>query len=205
MPYRDVPSEYPPLAVLNILIPRVLSGVSHPMYQTWFSAISIIFAIATFFVVWWIARRGWSVERPLDAAAIFAGLTLAGVPLVVWRFDILPAFLSALALAIWVAGRAGWTGSPSASGPWPRFIRCFWAGVCSPPAIAERRYRQVVAIVIGGAIACALILAFPVLVAGTKAFSYVTLPGNRGVEVEALPGAVALFAHTCFHQPATIQ
>jgi hypothetical protein len=197
MPYRDVPSEYPPIAVLNIVIPRILSGFSHPMYQTWFSVISIFFAIATFLIVWWIARRGWSVERPMDAAA--------AVPLVVWRFDILPAFLSALALALWVAGRAGWTGVTLGVGAMAKIYPVFLGPVFALAAIFEHRYRQVVAIVIGGAIAVGLILAFPVLVAGTKAFSYVFYQENRGVEVEALPGAVAMFAHTFFRQPATVQ
>ncbi|HEY7025100.1 MAG TPA: glycosyltransferase 87 family protein [Candidatus Limnocylindrales bacterium] len=205
MPYRDVPSEYPPLAVLNILIPRVLSGFSHPMYQTWFSVISIIFAVATFFIVWWIARQGWSVERPMDAAAIFVGLALTAVPLVVWRFDILPAFLSAVALAIWVAGRAGWTGFALGVGAMAKIYPIFLGPVFALAAIAERRYKQVVAIILGGAIAVGLILAFPVLVAGTKAFSYVFYQENRGVEVEALPGAIAMFAHTFFRQPATVQ
>ena len=187
---------------LNILIPRILSGFSHPLYQTWFSVISIVFAIATFFVVWWIARRGWSVERPMDAAAIFAGLALAAVPLVVWRFDILPAFLSALALAIWVAGRAGWTGFTLGVGAMAKIYPVFLGPVFALAAVFEHRYRQVVAIAIGGAIAVGLILAFPVLVAGTKAFSYVFYQQDRGVEVEALPGAIALFAHTFFRQPA---
>src|SRR4029079_17061872 len=108
-------------------------------------------------------------------------------------------------LAIWVAGRAGWTGFTLGVGAMAKIYPVFLGPVFALAAIAERRYRQVVAIVIGGAIACGLILAFPVFLAGTKAFSYVTYQENLGVEVEALPGAFALFAHTFFRQPATIQ
>ena len=205
MPYRDVTSEYPPLAVLNITIPRVLSGVSHPWYQTWFSVISLGFALATFFVVWWIARRGWSIERPLDSAAMFAGLSLTAIPLVAWRFDILPAFLAALALAAWVAGRAGWTGFTLGVGAMAKIYPVFLGPVFALAAIFERRWREAIVLVIGGAIAVALILAGPVLVAGTKAFSYVIYQQDRGVEVEALPGAIAMAAHAFFRAPATVQ
>ena len=110
MAYRDVTSEYPPLALVPITLPRMLAGTSHAQYQTWFSLISIVLFLATLAVVYWIARQRWSAESPIDAAAMFLGLGGALLPLIVWRFDILPAFLTAVALAAYVARRPGWTG-----------------------------------------------------------------------------------------------
>src|SRR3954449_8296945 len=46
--YRDITSEYPPLALVAMTLPRLLAGTSHAQYQTWFSVISIVLFAATF-------------------------------------------------------------------------------------------------------------------------------------------------------------
>src|SRR5438045_5216313 len=89
VPYRDYPVEYPPLGFVAVALPRLLGGPGLPAYNTIFSIISLALTLATFAAVYWLARRRWSVEGPGNVALMFAGLCLAGVPLVIWRFDIL--------------------------------------------------------------------------------------------------------------------
>ena len=204
VPYRDVTSEYPPLALLNMTLPRILGGTSSSAYQTWFSVLSILLAIATLAIVYWLARRAWSVELPYDTAAMFIGLSLAAVPIVVWRFDILPAFFTVLALAAWAAGRAGWTGFGLGAGVMAKIYPVFLGPVFFLAAVVERRFKDALWVVAGGAVAVGLILAGPVLVAGDKAFSYVLYQQDRGVEIEAVAGGLAMLAHTVASVPARV-
>ncbi len=204
LPYRDITSEYPPLALIHMTLPRLLGGPSKGAYETWFSVISIILALATLAVVVWLARRRWSVERPWDATAMFIGLSLAALPIVIWRFDILPALCAALALAAWSSGRSGWTGVSLGVGAMAKIYPVFLGPVFVLAAVAERRFRDAAALIVGGAITVGLILAGPVLLAGTKAFSYVLYQENRGVEIESIAGGLAMLAHTLANVPARV-
>ena len=204
VPYRDVSSEYPPLALIHMTLPRILGGASRAAYQSWFSVISIALALGTLAVVYWLARRRWSVENRYDTVAMFVGLSLAALPVVIWRFDILPAFFAALALAAWAAGRSGWSGFSLGVGAMAKIYPVFLGPIFVMAAIAERRFRDAMVLVIGGAIAVALILAGPVLVAGPRAFSYVFYQENRGIEIESVAGGVAMLMHNLGNVPARV-
>lgn len=204
VPYRDVASEYPPLALIHMTLPRLIGGPSHAAYQTWFGVISFALAIGTLAVVYWLARRRWSVENRYDTAAMFIGLAGAALPIVVWRFDILPAFLSAVALAAWAAGRPGWSGFSLGVGAMAKIYPVFLGPIFALAAIAERRFKDAIAHMVGGAIAVALILAGPLLLAGPKAFSFVLYQENRGIEIESVAGGLAMLAHTVAGVPAQV-
>jgi len=204
LPYRDFSSEYPPIAVLNIFLPRLLGGDSQAGYMNWFSVISATLAIGTALAVAWLARRGWGSGRSLDPVCVFAGLCLAAAPLVVWRFDILPAFFSALALVAFAASRLGWAGVALGFGTMAKLYPAFLAPVFFAAAVIERRLRDAVTLGIALCVVVALILLIPVLEAGSNAFSYVLYQQDRGVEIEAVTGGLALLAHVANQVPATI-
>jgi uncharacterized membrane protein len=200
MAYRDVTSEYPPLALVHMTLPRLLGGTSHAHYQTWFSVISIALFLATLVTVYWIARQRWSAESRWDAAAMFIGLGGALIPLVIWRFDILPAFLSSVALAAWIARRPGWSGLSLGLGTMAKIFPVFLGPVFFVAAVVERRWKEAALMTAAGAITVAVVLSGPVLVAGTKAFSYILYQENRGIEIESIAGGLAAwygaFQHT---------
>jgi hypothetical protein len=191
--YRNITSEYPPLALVPMTLPRMLAGTSHAQYQTWFSVISIALFVATLCLVYWIARRRWSAESPADAVAMFLGLGGALLPVVVWRFDILPAFLTAVAVAAYVARRPGWTGLGLGLGAMAKLYPVFLGPVFVAAALVDRRWKDAALIVVAAACTAAVVLALPVLVAGSHAFSYIQYQQSRGIEIESIEGGLAAY------------
>jgi uncharacterized membrane protein len=201
MAYRDFPVEYPPLGLVHIYLPRVLSGPAPDSYQTLFSLLGILLAIGTAAAVFWLARRRWAAESPLNATLLFAGLALAGAPLVVWRFDILPAFLTALALVAYAARRPGWSGLALGFGTLAKIYPAFLVPVFAAAHLFERRVRPAALICLGAGIAVIVVLAGTFLAAGSGAFSFLAYQQDRGVEIESVKGAIALLS-SVFGGPA---
>jgi len=102
-PYRDFSVEYPPGALPVFLLPSLAAGDD---YRGVFEALMLACGVAAiFFVAAALAAVGASDAR-LFAATTFAGLApLALGSVVLTRFDLWPAALTAAALAALVAGR----------------------------------------------------------------------------------------------------
>ena len=196
IPYRDFPVEYPPLALLPLVLPRLLAGSDSPqIYQTWFSAISLCFAVATGAAVGWLARRGWSASPTSDTLATFAGLALASAPLVLWRFDIVPAFMTTLALVAVASGRPSWSGATLGLGALTKVYPALIAPVFVASYLFRRRFKSGALVVAGFVVAAGLVVGEVVVVAGASAFSFLEYQVDRGVEMESIVGGIALLAH----------
>jgi hypothetical protein len=204
IPYRDFPVEYPPLALPAIVLPRLVAGTSENLYEWIFTFMSIGFAVATAAVVYWLARRGWSATSTRTSLLMFAGLVLAGAPLVIWRFDIVPALFSALALAAFSAKRDGWTGVALGLGTLAKLYPAFLGPVFFGVRLMERRWRSAAALVIGAGVTTALAVAVMLAVAGRDAFSFLFYQDERGVEIESVAGGLALLADAFALAPARI-
>ena len=194
VPYRDYPVEYPPLGLVYSALPRLIGGTSHDAYQNLFSILSIVAAIATGLAVFWLARRRWSVDNPTNVALMFTGLALAGAPLVVWRFDILPALLTVLALVAYAARRPGWTGLALGLGVVAKLYPFLLGPVFAAAQIFERRWRDLALLIVGGGAAVVAVLGETYLVAGSGAFSFLDYQRDRGVETESIAGGIAMLA-----------
>jgi uncharacterized membrane protein len=202
--YGDYAVEYPPLGLVPIVLPRLLSGPSRDAYQTLFSVLSLALALATAAAIWWLARRRWAAETSLNSTLLFVGLALAGAPLVVWRFDILPAFLTTLALVAYAARRPGWSGMALGFGALAKIYPAFLVPVFAAAHLFERRVRPAVIVVVGAAVAVGAALAETFLVAGPGALSFLTYQQDRGVEIESVTGGVAMLAGLYGGQPTHV-
>ena len=80
------------------------------MYSFVFGAVALATTLVCGVAVSWLAARGWSRENALDAMLLFVAISFALSVCIIWRFDILPAALTALALVALAAGRPGWAG-----------------------------------------------------------------------------------------------
>ena len=110
VPYRDVPLEYPPISLVPILLPRILEVVA-PVgglegYQSMFLLLMGATSLAVTALVWVLARDWAPVAldplRPLLYALLLVALAS---PVLLWRFDLFPAFLTMLAVVLSVKGR----------------------------------------------------------------------------------------------------
>jgi glycosyl transferase family 87 len=103
LPYRDFVLEYPPGALPMFILPAF---PSEEHYRSWFEALMWICAAAAIACLAYVLTAVGADLRRLYAAVVFAGLApLALGSLVLSRFDLWPAALTAAALAALVAGR----------------------------------------------------------------------------------------------------
>jgi uncharacterized membrane protein len=113
---------------------------------------------------------------------------------VVWRFDILPALFTVLALVAYAARRPGWTGLALGLGVLAKLYPFFLGPVFALAQILERRWRDLALLIVGGGATVLLVLGETYLVAGSGAFSFLDYQRDRGVEIESLAGGLAMLA-----------
>jgi len=104
MPYRDFACEYPPLALLSFLAPGLLFRT--PLaYSFALASELLLFDLIALVLIASLASR---LNMPLrDSLAVYTVLLLAVGPLVVCRYDLLPATLVLASLWAFVSKRTG--------------------------------------------------------------------------------------------------
>lgn len=194
--YRDFPVEYPPLALLHLVLPRFLLGAeaSPSAYQTVFSLFSIALALGTGAAVAWLARRAWSARPVADTVVAFAGLALALGPVIIWRYDILPTLLATLALVAVAVNRPTWSGALLGFGAAAKVFPAFLVPPLVLVYLARRRFAAAAMVVLGFGAAFGAVIGVAYLVAGPDALSFLTYQDDRGVEIESLMGGVVILA-----------
>lgn len=204
VPYRDFALEYPPLALLPITLPRVLAGSSINGYEILFTAIAVCLAMATAAAVAWLAGHGWSATSRRETLLVFIGLSLAAMPQVVWRFDIVPALLTALALMAVAAGRPVSAGLALGLGTAAKLYPAFLIPVLLAYYVLGRRWRDAALLLFGSAVTVGAICAQLVLLGGSDAFTFLTYQGDRGIEIQSVLGGIFLLAQNLFGIEAAV-
>jgi len=198
IPYLEFPLEYPPLALLPLVLPRILVGVdaASMAYQAAFGTLSVAVTVATGAIVAWLARRGWSAQSVRDSLIVFLAIALALSANVIWRFDILPAFLTIAAVAAVAAGQPGWAGFALGLGVATKLYPAFLAPVLIAYYLFGRRWPA--AAIFGFALLTTVGAVFlqAYLVAGSDALSFLNYQRDRGVEIESVVGGLALLAES---------
>jgi hypothetical protein len=190
LPYRDVPIEYPPLAVIYMLVPRVISSTLGG-YRLAFGALAAL----TWLFGWWLARRAFpslSAET-LWRRAFFC--TLAAGSLLVRRLDVLPAALSFSAFVL-VAGRHAFSaGLVVALGAATKLYPLFFLPAWGALLLGRRRWSELARLSAGVAVGLGAIVAATRLVLGPAAaelLQSVRYYGERPFQLESMVGGVAL-------------
>jgi hypothetical protein len=194
IPYRDYPLEYPPLALFPLVMPRILGGADG--YAAAFFTLAAAFALLTGFALLRLARLGWSRlggGTPREALLMYTALALAGIVLVVWRFDLYAAMFAAFATLALAMRHSGWAGAALGLGTMAKIFPAFLMPVFFA-YYAFRRDRVGLTYLVGGfAFSVAASLAEIILVAGPRqAFSWLSYQNRRGVEIESVHGGLAL-------------
>jgi hypothetical protein len=113
LPYRDVRIEYPPLALIPILLPFFSGTGAFISFEAAFAAEMAALAIAGGWLIWRLMARlmpdASARERHWRMVAYVAAWPLLG-QIVTTRFDALPTVLTIAAVALWIERRerAAW-------------------------------------------------------------------------------------------------
>lgn len=193
VPYRDFDVEYPPLALPVFIAPAL---ASEDQYERVFELVMWACAVAMLaFVVLALRAAGAGPVR-LMGAAVFVGLApLALGSLVLSRYDLWPAAITAGALAAFVSGRERLGYAGLAFGAAAKIYPL----VLLPVALAwtlRRRGRREAALGLGIVVGVlgAILLPFVAIAPGGLADSLGRQLG-RPLQIESLGAAVLLAAH----------
>jgi Glycosyltransferase family 87 len=205
VPYRDFGLEYPPGALPVFALPA-LGDADFDMFRRRFEGLMAAFGLAMVgFLAAALAGLGASARR-LAAALGFVGLApLALGSVLLSRFDLWPAALTAAALAAFVSGRDrlghGVLGAAVAVKLYP--------AVLLPVALAsvwkrEGRREALRCGAVFAGVAAVIVVPFLVLSPGGVWDSF-TRQASRPLQIESLGSAVLLAAHHAFGLDVTMK
>jgi uncharacterized membrane protein len=207
VPYRDFAVEYPPGALPVFVLPAAVApGDGFASYEASFEWLMALCGAALAAIVAAVLVRFRASSRRLVAALALVGIApLALGPVVLSRFDLWPAVLTAAALAALVGGRhrigLGVLGVAVATKFYP-------AALVGPALVyvwrrAGRREAAFAAAALAGAIA---VLCVPFLVLAPHEFPR-SIAGQTGrpLQIESLGAALLLAAHHVFGLSVTMR
>lgn len=194
-PYRDFPFEYPPLALVPILLPRLVTSTLEG-YQLAFSIQMGLAAVAALGLAVRLARRLGAGGEALPTALARATAAVFALGLVlVTRFDAVASLLCVTALVWHVGGRprlgALALGLAVATKVFPAVL----ALVLYAPWVLQRRWRDLAAAgaVLAGTLAATMVPFWALGGDGfLESFAY---HGARGLQIETLYANVIVLLH----------
>lgn len=191
VPYRDFSFEYPPLALLFFLLPRLVAS-TYPIFAAVFEAEVLIFCLIGLFFVYSIARR--LGKSPWKLMIVYTVCILAIGPIVAQQFDIFPSIMVLLALYYFWTGhhRTGWVFL--ALGTLTKIYPAVIAPIIIFDYIHNQQYRQLWSGVITFIVTC-LVVALPFMVIGQDAIrNLLSYHAQRGLQLESTYSSFLLLA-----------
>jgi hypothetical protein len=193
LPYRDVATEYPPGSVPFTILPGLLVGTGAG-YRFAFACEMLLVDAVGLWAATRLARVADQARRRIPLAYVLAMVAVG--PLLVLRFDIVPAVCVLLAAAMAAEGRFGWAAAALGYGTAAKIF----PGVLAPllvlglvPALGWRRslVRTVPPFLLGFGLTVAPALALSVRGTADSVLYHVA----RGVQIESLWANLIGIAH----------
>ena len=196
LPYRDVAIEYPPGSVPFTLIPALLVGTG-PGYRLTFALEMILVDALGLYAAWRLARVADRGRTRIPLAYVL-GMVIIG-PLLVLRFDLIPAVCVLLAAALAAEGRAGPSAAALGYGAAAKLFPAVLAPLLVLGLVPAQGWRCALRRTVPPfllAFAVTLVPALIVSVSGTVGSLLYHI--KRGVQIESLPANLIDLAHLAF-------
>jgi Glycosyltransferase family 87 len=200
-PYRDFALEYPPLALLAMAVPYFAwpwppnLETYRWLFAAWESLLLVALVIVASRMANRLAREFTSPEGAAASRAIAARvlvLVIVAAPSLAWRFDLLPAVLVALAILCALEGRASFAGVALGLGVLAKIYPLVLVPALAAVWLAPVDRRRLAGFG-GGLVATVATGLLPVvLLAGDRAWGFVTYQADRGLQLETLPAGLIL-------------
>lgn len=207
VPYRDFSFEYPPAALVPMVVPLLAwpSGPPSPEVYKWlFAGWVAILMVALGLVLARIVRLGGlaGVEPEgagdplgarLRATALHLTLLTGGAALALtWRFDLFPALLVMVALWAALDGRPAVAGIAIGLGALAKLYPLAVVPALALPWLVPLDWRRLVRYGLGVTVTLIVVMVPFVALAGDAAFAFVRYQAERGLQVESIGGGLAL-------------
>ena len=192
VPYRDLPVEYPPLALVPWIVPRLVSGDDIHRYAWLLAVQNAVLATGIALCLAWLTRRGWSTAGVSAVLATGALLLLGAGNIVVWLFDLVAALLVGLALVAVALRRPAFAGLLLGVGTMVKVYPAVVLPVLVLAYLAEGDRRSAGRILVAAAAAVALVMVPTFLVAGEGVRSFLDYQADRGLQLESVTAGLAM-------------
>ncbi len=192
LPYRDFAVEYPPLALLFMLVPRLFSA-NVELYAGLFNAEMLVFDLIGLLLIAAIARLlGKSLWKTL---AVYTVTLMALGPILVVRYDIIPAVFLLAAVYLFIRGSSAWAWVLLVVGTLTKFFPLLAAPLFLVYHVRFRQFRRIV-YGAGAFVLAAAVISIPVLIISPGGFlgSFFYHTG-RSLQVETTWASFLLLAH----------
>jgi Glycosyltransferase family 87 len=217
-PYRDFSLDYPPLALLPIVLPQLINpGITLAEYAWLFLFENAVISVLLGLAVVSIASSFLSWRRCLGVLAVYSLLSTVIAPLLLGRYDLFPTLLVAIAVAAAIGGhptQAGvWLGLGFAAKLYPLILL---------PTLAiyywvNGSYRSLFKVLIGLGVAVSLAV-LPFLYIGMGQWVEAAVMSGRislfpsflhgyqlhGLQIESIPAGIILLGHILGFTPVIV-
>jgi len=203
LPYRDFAFEYPPLALLSMVIPYIAwpGTMDFDVYRWTFTAWQMLLLVATALVTARLADLLGRDDGPAEAHRFIrtAGqrlvvLAIVTAPSLAFRFDLLPALLVAGAVLATLKGQAGWAGVLVALGGLVKVYPLVLAPLLAALWLARRDRIGVVSFLAAIGFTIAAVLLPVSLIAGDAAWNFLAYQADRGLQLETVAAGFILLS-----------
>jgi hypothetical protein len=195
LPYRDFDFEYPPLALVSMVVPYVAWPWGPPdfnayrwLFTAWQALLLLGLALATArLAALIVGDHGGDEMRGAVRRAGIRLLILAIVmaPSLAFRFDLLPALVTALVLIAFIRGLAGRAGALVGIGGLVKVYPLVLAPVLAAAWFAVGRSRPVAFAAAIGVTVSLFVLPLTLL-AGDATWIFITYHADRGLQLESV-------------------
>lgn len=207
LPYRDFRVEYPPFFLPFALVPTILTGGStaQQAYDVALAQVVVLAGLGLIATTAWILRAlGASRRRLLLVMAALGLAPLAIGPMLIVRYDIWPALLAAVGVALYLGRRNG----PSAVALGLATLAKVYPALLVALLLIDLARRATVraavvyALTIGATLA---VVAVPFLLVAPRGLaSALAAQVSRPLEIGSLGGSALVGLHVVFDTPLTI-
>jgi hypothetical protein len=210
VPYREFPLEYPPFALIPMVVPYVLWPFGAPsmsVYAWLFAGQMAVLLVALALVIGRIVsiRAAGDPQAEQRQVGIRLLILAAGASLALtWRFDLFPVLLATVGLWAALEQRPVGAGAAIGAGILAKLFPVVMAPAVALAWLAPRdwfrlaRFAQFAGVVVIGGM-----LPF-VALAGDDAFAFVGYQAERGLQIESVGGGLVLLLGLISREPVPL-
>ena len=196
-PYQDYAFEYPPLALLPIVLPHLIT-FSHFVTQGEYEFLFIVENILLSVVGGWMVasailrwQPGRNVVPPL---IIYSLLVIMTAPITLYRYDLFPALLTLMALISGYAQQAAIAGLLLSFGIGAKLYPVILLPILGLAYLTRRKYRAFLMLAIGTI--CGILMSVSLAGSGIgDIVSFLSYHQDRGLQLESVASGIILLFH----------
>lgn len=191
-PYGDLKWEYPPLAYLLLLPPRLFT-TDATMYMVLYSVEVLIFLIIGLRILMLMASRAGASQALIVLTYLVSIIILHRF--IYDRFDIIVAVIALAAVYFFMTDRMFAASSLIVVGMFMKLYPALLVPVFAIMMISRRQYREVAIQAVFCMILCVALMAPFLIAAPDNAWNFISYHSDRGLQVESTFGSVLLMGN----------